>query len=354
MLPQTLPQPVSPSSVNDVTAGAPEGFEPPTPKFVVWCNSPALEYSPGQQLPENPLYFPYLLWLSRVVADIARHPQTCYVRYPCVTPKNNGRNGESADYPNCRVDEARSRQARNSGRTLSGLYLVIQPSGARSRAVRYRTRGRPSKHTIGRYPAIDLASARKLGSAALRAVAEGRDPGRERKQDRASKADSIELISAQFVERHCMRSNRPRTAQETARLLQLHVLRRWRGRTVHEITRRDVLNLLDGVVDGGAPIAANRVLSAVRKLFNWCAARDIIAASPCAGVKPPTAECSRDRVLNDGELRLVWQAAEKIGRPFGQLVQLLALTGQRRDEVAKIQWSEIDFEPDCGCCHAGG
>jgi integrase len=227
---------------------------------------------------------------------------------------------------------------------LPGLYLVIQPSGARSWAVRYRHHGRTCKHTIGPYPAIDLATARKLASAALRAVAEGRDPGQEKRYARVSKADSIEAIAAQFIERHCNRSNRPRTAEETKRLLDLHVLPRWRGRLAREITRRDVLDLLDSVIDNGKPIAANRTLSAVRKMFNWAVARDMLTGSPCAGVKPPTPERPRDRVLSDDELRLVWHAASKIGGPFGLLVQLLALTGQRRNEVAEIQWSELDFE----------
>src|SRR5262245_18774930 len=113
---------------------------------------------------------------------------------------------------------------------------------------------------------------------------------------------------------------------------------------VHDITRRDVLDILDRVVDGGAPIAANRVFAAVRKFFNWCVARDILAASPCTGVKPPTAESARDRVLSDDELRLVWQAANKLGGTFGPLVKLLALTGQRRDEVAQMRWNEIDID----------
>ena len=226
---------------------------------------------------------------------------------------------------------------------MPGLYLVQQPSGAKSWAVRYRSGGRPRKHTLGAWPAVDLKTARALGSKALRAAAEGRDPGREKAQARA-KADTIATVAAQFIERHCKRSNRPRTARETQRLLDLHVLPRWRGRLVHEITRRDVLELLDRVVDSGRPIAANRVLSAVRKMFNWAVARDIIAASPCAGVKPPTAERSRDRVLSDAELCAVWLAADKVGWPFGPLVKLLALTGQRRDEVAGMTWKEVDAE----------
>jgi integrase len=227
---------------------------------------------------------------------------------------------------------------------MSGLYLIVQPSGARSWAVRYRHHGQSRKHTLGPYPAIDLKAARTLAGKALRAVAEGRDPGREKIAARAAKADSVDRIVEDFLERHVRRSNRPRTAQETERLLRQHVLPRWRGRMVHDITRRDVLDVLDRVVDGGAPIAANRVFAAVRKFFNWCVARDILAASPCAGVKPPTAERARDRVLSDDELRRVWAAAEKLGGTFGPLVKLLALTGQRRDEVAGIRWDELDLD----------
>ena len=228
---------------------------------------------------------------------------------------------------------------------LPGLYLVVQPSGAKGWAVRYRRQGVPRTLTLsGSYPALGLKDARELGAKALRAVAEGRDPGREKILTRAAKADGVERVVDEFLERHARRSNRPRTAQETERLLRQHVLPRWRGRMVHDITRRDVLDILDRVVDGGAPIAANRVFAAVRKFFNWCAARDILAASPCAGVKPPTAERARDRVLSDDELRLVWVAADKLGGTFGPLVKLLTLTGQRRDEVARMRHDELDLD----------
>ena len=226
---------------------------------------------------------------------------------------------------------------------MPSLYLVVQPSGTKSWAVRYRHNGTTRKFTLGSHPAIDLKAARALAGKALRAAAEGRDPGQEKAQARAARADTIDRAVAQFIERHCKRKNRPRTAQETERLLRLHVMPRWRGRAVSSITRRDVLDVLDRVVDAGAPIAANRVLAATRKLFNWLVARDIIATSPCAGVKPPTDERSRDRVLDDKELRAVWLAAEEIGWPFGAMVKVLVLTGQRRDEVARMEWSEIDF-----------
>src|SRR5215204_5572018 len=93
-------------------------------------------------------------------------------------------------------------------RHLPGLYLVVQPTGAKSWAVRYRSGGRPRKHTIGSYPAIDLKSARDLAGKAMRSVAEGRDPGREKVQERTAKPDTVEAVAREFIERHCSRANR--------------------------------------------------------------------------------------------------------------------------------------------------
>jgi integrase len=227
---------------------------------------------------------------------------------------------------------------------LRGLYFIVQPSGMKSWAVRYRHGKRTRKLTIGVYPAIDLKTARELAAKALRSVAEGRDPGQEKTQVRNAKLDTIDGAIAQFIERHCKQSNRPRTVKSTELLLRLHVLPRWRGRPVNSVTRRDVLDMVDRVIDAGTPVAANRALTATKTFFNWCIGRDIISVSPCAGVKPPTAERARDRILTDNELCLVWHAAEEIGWPFGPLVQMLIVTGQRRDEVAKMQWSEIDLK----------
>jgi len=227
-------------------------------------------------------------------------------------------------------------------RHLPGLYLIVQSSGRKSWAVRYRSGGRSRKHTLGSYPALDLKVARTLAGKALRAVAEGRDPGREKAQARVSQPDTVEAIARLFVERHCLRNTRPRTAFETQRLLKRHVLPRWRSRLLRDLSRRDVLDLLDRVGDAGTPIVANRVFSAVRKLCNWALERDIIDTSPCAGVKPPSAEQPRDRVLTDEELARVWGAADQLSYPFGALVKLLILTGQRRNEVAGMRWSEIN------------
>jgi Arm DNA-binding domain len=224
---------------------------------------------------------------------------------------------------------------------LRGLYLIVQPSGTKSWAVRYRHDGRPRKHTLGPYPLFDLKAAREAGSKALRVAAEGHDPAHAKRQA----ADSVESAVDQFLERHVKRNYRPKPMREAERMLRLHVLGNWRGRKASEISRAEIRRMLERIVEGGAPIAANRVHGIVRKLFSWCVEQDIIAASPCAELRPPAGkEGSRDRVLNDDELRRVWQAAERLGPPSGAMVQLLILTGQRRNEVAQMQWGELDLE----------
>jgi integrase len=227
---------------------------------------------------------------------------------------------------------------------MRGLYFIVQPSGATSWAVRYRHLGEPRKHTLGAYPAIDLKAARELGAKALRVAAEGRDPAAEKRQAKAARPDNFKQVADRFVEQYCRRNNRPRTLAMVQGILHLHVLPKWRDRSVASITSSDVRDLLARIVDA-APVAANRTFAVLRKLFNWCVEHEAIAVSPCAGVKRPAREKSRDRVLSDAELRRVWDAAEKIGYPFGSVVQLLILTGQRRGEVAGMQWSEVSLEP---------
>jgi integrase len=120
----------------------------------------------------------------------------------------------------------------------------------------------------------------------------------------------------------------------------------WGDRDLASIRKRDVIAFLGTFVDRDKGYMANRVLAALRKMFNWAVGQDIITASPCTGIERPTAEVSRERVLTKGELRLIWNAAgaDGIGWPFGPIIRLLILTGQRRTEVGEMRWSEIDLE----------
>jgi integrase len=227
-----------------------------------------------------------------------------------------------------------------------GLRVVVQPSGRKSYAVRYRNaNGRARKLTL--QTGITLAAARKLTADAMLEVAQGGDPAaakqkaRRRRPSAADEEDGIERLAALFIERHAKRKTRENSWQATVGIFNNIILPAWRRRSVHEITRRDVIELLDNVAIN-RPVAANRTRAAVSKFFNWLAARDVIAASPCAGVPLPSKETPRDRVLNDAELHHLWLACDAVGGPAGACIKLLILTGQRRSEIARLKWNEVD------------
>ena len=229
---------------------------------------------------------------------------------------------------------------------MPGLYLVVQPSGAMSWSVRYRFDGRPRKFTIGSHPAFKLADARKAASAVLRSVSEGRDPIDEKKAAASARTrdmDRIENLFDDFHKRYVLEKNRPSTATEKKRTIDVDIVPKWKGRMIGSVTRRDVLTLIDEAAER-APIQANRVHALLSKFFNWCIERDIITASPMVKLKPPSQERHRDRILTKDEVRLVWLASEKIGWPFGTMVKLLLLTGQRRTEVAGAERGEFDLK----------
>ena len=237
-----------------------------------------------------------------------------------------------------------------SDAVLPGLYFIVQPSGAKSWAVRYRHSGVSRKFTLGPYPKITLGEARQKARIALQAVDEGRDPALERKEAKRRNAnlrednrDLFKLVADEFLRRHVRPNNRPSWSAEVERLLKKELLPLWSTRQVQSIQRRDIIEMLDGIVDRGGGITANRVLAVVRRLFNWTIERGIVETSPCINLKPPLTERSRDRILTDNELCLFWHACDVIRFPFGAVGKLLLLTAQRRDEVGAMTSRELDL-----------
>jgi integrase len=232
---------------------------------------------------------------------------------------------------------------------IAGLYLVVQPSGAKSWALRYRVAGKPTKLTIGPYPAVDLAVARRRAQEAIGELAGGKDPSGAKKAARVARkaenstADRVETVAALFVERSARRMAGPLWAREVERLLNVEIIPKIGSKRLGEVTRAEIHDLSDGVVDRGSPYTANRTLAVLRRMCNWAIERGIIANSPVEKIKPPGAETARDRVLSDDEIRLAWGAFNAVGWPFGDIAKLLLLTGARRDEIAEARWSELDL-----------
>jgi integrase len=227
-----------------------------------------------------------------------------------------------------------------------GLALRITENGGKSWCAFYRFSGRLRRFTIGRYPPIKPAQARKEAAAALERVREGFDPAEEkraRRDVRSPDADGFSSVAYDYLDRHLAQNSAASTYQEAKRDLEHDALPKWGKRPIASITRRDVIDLIDGIIGRGSEIQANRTLARLRALFNWAIEKDRVSVSPVARMKLPTKEVARDRVLSDDELQWFWAGCGEIGWPFGPLAKLLLLTLQRRDEVAGMEWSEFNL-----------
>jgi len=224
----------------------------------------------------------------------------------------------------------------------TGLYLTVQPSGKKGWQVRYRHAGVHRRMSLGAYPVLSLADARQRARDALAAASEGRDPAEEVRAAKAPKPqddrDMIKTLIGQFDKRHLSGLKSGRVVR---RELDRHVVSAWGERNIHDIAKRDVIDLLDGIADSGRVVTANRVRAYLNKFLNWAVERDILPMNPATGVKPVAKETSRDRVLSDDEIRWFWQACEAEGFPWGSLGKVLLLTGQRLGEVAAMTDTEI-------------
>lgn len=141
-------------------------------------------------------------------------------------------------------------------------------------------------------------------------------------------------ISNDFVEKHAKPNKRQWKNDE--RLIKKYLQPKWKELRASDITRRDVISLLDDIVKNGAPIQANRVHSLISKIFNWAISRDLLDQNPCMGVKKPSKENLRDRVLSEDEIRSLWIAFRELHPHVGGIFKLMLLTAQRRWEVSHM------------------
>ena len=198
------------------------------------------------------------------------------------------------------------------------------------------------RHKLGEYPSTTLKEARAAARESLTAVARGEDPAQAKKAARDSILDGITLSDAvgQFITKYAKKQNRG--WKETERIFDKYVKPDLGDYRLEAITRADVRNVLDDMAD--TPYMANRTLAALSKFYNWAVEREMTPASPVAGLKKTAPEKTRDRALDETEIKAVWDAFDAMGWPFGQAFKLMLVTGQRRNEVAHMKWNDLDLK----------
>jgi len=229
-----------------------------------------------------------------------------------------------------------------------GLHLVVQPTGTRSWAFRFRRRTdrKNVKLTLGKAGdgGLSLAAARHAAAAHRHRLEQGAvlvTPVTAVTPQSVRTGDKVETAVASFLELHVRRKNRISTARVTENIFNRIIVPAWRNRTIDSIRRRDIIDLVEDVAASGRGYHANRTCAVLSKFFAWLVARDALTFSPVTGVERPHKEKIRSRVLTDDELRVLWLACGHEGAS-GEAIRLMTLTGARRGEVGEMSRREVD------------
>ncbi len=214
---------------------------------------------------------------------------------------------------------------------VTGLRLRVGSTGKKTWIVRARAGTKVLNKKLGSYPQMRLAAARTAAERLLEAIA--------RDGSGAAVDRTFGDVAEAWIEKVAKPKNDTWKLQK--RRLEMYAYPEWRDRRIVDIRRGDVRDLIEGIEGAALP---NSVLTVIKTVFRFALSRDWIDASPVEGIEKPKAEVERDRVLDMSELVRVWNAAGLAGFPFGHLVRMLALTGQRRTEVAGMRWSDVDLE----------
>ena len=242
-----------------------------------------------------------------------------------------------------------------------GLQLRVRKksdSFSRTWLLRYRWRKEWVRIVLGHAPGMSLVEARQRAQELRKAIDDGIDPRRARPRRREPVAaplpptsgrpddkHSVEFLVSEFIARY-LRPTRKRPEYAEA-ILARDVLPKWKGRDARTIDPSEVIDLLDGIVDRGSRVMANRTAALLSQLFRFGIHRHIVKTTPVQLLfRPGGKEKARQRTLTEGELRIFLadpQACTRYER-LSRVMLVLLLTGQRRGELALARWSRIDFD----------
>lgn len=224
-----------------------------------------------------------------------------------------------------------------------GLCIRISPRGEKVWAIRHVVGGKRSRHTIGAYPTVSLADARKRASEYLSGTRDGMSP--EEVDARAQALTiTVKQAHAAYLEAVAVST---RALKDT--MFRTHIEPAIGTRMIRTIRRADVVEVVSQVARKGFPVQANRVFSELMALLRGCEQKSYLDGVPSIRKKDlrnfgAAKEQPRRRALSDTEIAEVWQASANLGATSRDFLRLLLLTGQRRDEVRLMTWAEIDME----------
>jgi integrase len=238
---------------------------------------------------------------------------------------------------------------------VPGFGVRVTNKGAKSWIFLYVSPAKNHRRRFTLGPVLgtsgELERARKRAIELREMVRNGLDPAEAEKTAEAALASEASLAAAnafrtvvELYDKRDLQANR--RGWEVKRIIDRELIPHWGEKPIATITRANVLDRLEALIDASKPQAANRLFEVIRRLFNWAYDRGTFGLdrSPCDRMKMPADKVIRQRVLNEEEIEAVWGAFDQMEYPFGSMLKLLLITGQRREEVAGMRWSEINLK----------
>jgi integrase len=233
-----------------------------------------------------------------------------------------------------------------------GFGIRVEPSGRKSFFLEFRFgEGKERRNriiTIGQFPRVTLTKARSIAGQYLDEIEQGTDPATTKQTKKITNRNALTVndLVEEYIEKWAKVKKKERSWKEDGRLLKKDITPVMGRKKAKDIRRRDIVLLLDEIVERGAVITANRVLAVTRKMFNFAVGRDIIDASPCVQIPAPSKENRRERNLSEDEIKVFWDKLDdaKISKEIKLALKFLLITGQRKSEVIEAEWKEFDFK----------
>ena len=229
-----------------------------------------------------------------------------------------------------------------------GFIARCLPSGAVSYGLRYRDRKTQKRHWIrlGLQGEVTPDQARNSALAYQGDVAREGNPLESKRiiADKAKGKDTVAHVLKEFVRRYVNGSAKLRSGKDVAKIFERVVVPAIGTRSIYDLKRSEIVAMLDKIEDQRGPVMADRVLAHVRKAFNWEMTRNDDFLNPIVRGMSRTKplDRARDRKLSDDEIRQIWEASATVNPAFRDIVRVLLLTGQRREEIAAMEWAWID------------
>lgn len=228
----------------------------------------------------------------------------------------------------------------------NGFSVRVMPTGTKSWVYAYNIDGRRREMPLGSYPEITLETARTRFEDARRLVKNGKDPmaAEEEAKEARRKAPTVSMLVNEYIERHAKRFKKSWAKDE--QILNRDVVPAWGKRKAADIAKRDVIHLLEGIVDRGAPAMANNTFQIIRKMFNYAVEKDILQHTPCTGVKLPSPKQHRERTLSEAEIKNLFTNLDRtdlsMTDDIRRALKLILVTAQRPSEVSGMHSLEIE------------